>query len=104
MASRKAFLLRIDPELWSALERWASDELRSVNGEIEGLLERAGRDAGRPRAINPRTSLRRPPGPAGVSHHPSGPAGSRGPGDSPNPPDPESSPEDPDDPPEAPAR
>jgi len=38
MASRKAFLLRIDPELWRAIEAWAADELRSVNGQIEYLL------------------------------------------------------------------
>jgi hypothetical protein len=38
---RKAFLLRIDPELWSELESWASDELRSVNGQIEYLLRQA---------------------------------------------------------------
>ena len=41
MAARKAFLLRIDPELWNALEQWASDELRSVNGQIEYLLRQA---------------------------------------------------------------
>jgi hypothetical protein len=49
MAPRKAFLLRIAPELWDALERWAVDELRSVNGQIEYLLSRAVRDAGRQR-------------------------------------------------------
>lgn len=38
---RKAFLLRIDPELWSELEGWASDELRSVNGQVEYLLRQA---------------------------------------------------------------
>jgi hypothetical protein len=38
---RKAFLLRIDPELWSDLETWAADELRSVNGQIEYLLRQA---------------------------------------------------------------
>jgi len=38
---RKAFLLRIDPELWSELERWAADELRSVNGQVEYLLRQA---------------------------------------------------------------
>ena len=38
---RKAFLLRIDPELWSELEAWAADELRSVNGQIEYLLRQA---------------------------------------------------------------
>ncbi|HXP60149.1 MAG TPA: DNA-binding protein [Dongiaceae bacterium] len=41
MASRKAFLLRIDPELGTALEAWAKDELRSVNGQIEYLLRQA---------------------------------------------------------------
>jgi hypothetical protein len=38
---RKAFLLRIDPELWSELETWAADELRSVNGQVEYLLRQA---------------------------------------------------------------
>jgi hypothetical protein len=41
MASRKAFLLRIDPELGADLEAWAKDELRSVNGQIEYLLRQA---------------------------------------------------------------
>lgn len=41
MAARKAFLLRIDPELWAELERWAAGELRSVNGQIEFLLREA---------------------------------------------------------------
>jgi hypothetical protein len=49
MARRKAFLLRIDPELWNALEKWAGDELRSVNGQIEYLLSRVVREAGRER-------------------------------------------------------
>jgi hypothetical protein len=38
---RKPFLLRIPPELWSELEKWAADELRSVNGQIEYLLRQA---------------------------------------------------------------
>lgn len=38
---RKSFLLRIDPEIWSELEAWAADELRSVNGQIEYLLRQA---------------------------------------------------------------
>jgi hypothetical protein len=38
---RKSFLLRIDPELWTELETWAQDELRSVNGQIEYLLRQA---------------------------------------------------------------
>lgn len=41
MAERKAFLLRIDGELWNELEAWAADELRSVNGQIEYLLREA---------------------------------------------------------------
>ena len=38
---KKAFLLRISPELWAELNRWAGDELRSVNGQIEYVLRRA---------------------------------------------------------------
>jgi hypothetical protein len=38
---RKAFLLRIDPQLWQDLEAWAADELRSVNGQIEYILKQA---------------------------------------------------------------
>jgi len=41
MGSRKPFLLRIDPALWSDLERWAQEELRSVNGQIEYILKQA---------------------------------------------------------------
>ena len=38
---RKAFLLRLPPDLWKEIERWAGDELRSVNGQIEYLLRQA---------------------------------------------------------------
>ena len=41
MAERKAFLLRIDPELWAEMERLAQAELRSVNGQVEFLLREA---------------------------------------------------------------
>jgi len=41
MAQRKKFLLRIDPALWEELNRWASAELRSVNGQIEFILKQA---------------------------------------------------------------
>ena len=41
MAPRKQFLLRIDPELWREVEKWAADELRSVNAQIEYLLREA---------------------------------------------------------------
>ena len=38
---RKAFLLRLSPELWKELERWAADDLRSINAQIEFLLRQA---------------------------------------------------------------
>jgi hypothetical protein len=41
VAEKKAFLLRISPELWADLSGWAADELRSVNGHIEYLLRQA---------------------------------------------------------------
>lgn len=47
MAERKAFLLRMDPRVHAALEKWASDELRSLNAQIEFLLTEALREAGR---------------------------------------------------------
>ena len=47
MADRKTFLVRIDPALQEALQRWADADLRSLNAQIEFLLRRALRDAGR---------------------------------------------------------
>lgn len=47
MADRKSFLLRIDPDLLEKVQRWANDDLRSLNGQIEFLLRRALRDTGR---------------------------------------------------------
>lgn len=47
MAERKPFLLRLDPLLHEALQRWADDELRSVNAQIEFLLRQAAAKAGR---------------------------------------------------------
>ena len=44
MAVRKRFLLRIPDPLWDDLQRWAADELRSVNAQIEFLLQRAVRE------------------------------------------------------------
>ena len=49
MAQRKPFLLRIPPELYTALEKWAADELRSVNAQIEYVLTEAVKAAGRER-------------------------------------------------------
>ncbi len=38
MAKKKAFALRLDPELMSAVEKWASDEFRSTNGQLEWII------------------------------------------------------------------
>jgi hypothetical protein len=47
MAERKSFLLRVDPDLLDKVQRWANDDLRSLNGQIEFLLRRALRESGR---------------------------------------------------------
>ena len=47
MADRKPFLLRIDPTVLEAVQRWANDDLRSLNAQIEFLLRRAAQQAGR---------------------------------------------------------
>ena len=47
MPDRKAFLLRIDPAVLEAIQRWANDYLRSLNGQIEFVLRRALEAAGR---------------------------------------------------------
>ena len=47
MADRKPFLLRIDREVLEAVQRWADDDLRSLNGQIEFLLRRALKEVGR---------------------------------------------------------
>ena len=47
MAERKAFLLRIDPAVLAAVQRWADDDLRSLNGEIEFLLRKVLTEHGR---------------------------------------------------------
>ena len=44
---RQSFLFRADPKLMEALRRWADDDLRSVNGQLEFILRKALRDAGR---------------------------------------------------------
>jgi hypothetical protein len=47
MAERKSFLLRVDQDLLLHLQRWADDDLRSLNGQIEFLLRKTLRDSGR---------------------------------------------------------
>jgi hypothetical protein len=59
---RKQILLRIDPAVHDALARWAADELRSVNAQVEMLVRNALKDAGRmPRNAGPIPPRGRPP-------------------------------------------
>lgn len=58
MAERKSFLMRVDPALWRELERWAADDLRSINGQIEFIL----RDALRRRGVRLGEDARPPSG------------------------------------------
>ncbi len=47
MAKKKPFVLRIDPEVLKAVEKWAADEFRSTNGQLEYIINKALREAGR---------------------------------------------------------
>ena len=47
MAEKKSFVLRIDPEKLKAVEKWAADEFRSTNGQLEWLIDQALKKAGR---------------------------------------------------------
>lgn len=47
MADKKTFVLRLEPEMYKALEKWAADEFRSVNGQIEWLISQQLKEAGR---------------------------------------------------------
>jgi hypothetical protein len=60
VAERKSVLLRLDPSVHDALARWASDELRSTNSQIEFLLRRALTDAGRDPSPRPMAKRGRP--------------------------------------------
>ncbi len=56
MAEKKKFLLRIDNKIYAALEKWAADDLRSINSQIEFLLKEEIKKAGRfPQVENPLT-------------------------------------------------
>jgi len=59
VSDRKPFLLRIDREVIDALQRWADDDLRSLNGQIEFLLRKALRDAQREGGEGERTARKR---------------------------------------------
>jgi hypothetical protein len=60
VTERKSVLLRLDPSVHDALARWAGDELRSTNAQIEFLLRRALTDAGRSPSANPIRKRGRP--------------------------------------------
>ena len=47
MAQKKPFALRLDPEILKAVEKWAADDFRSTNGQLEWIISKALRDAGR---------------------------------------------------------
>jgi hypothetical protein len=47
MAKKKPFVLRIDPEILAAVEKWAADEFRSTNGQLEWMISKALKEAGR---------------------------------------------------------
>ena len=64
MAERKPFLLRLDPAIFAALQRWADDDLRSLNAQVEFLLRDALRRTGRIPA-----ALGSTPGPADSGPH-----------------------------------
>jgi len=55
MAKKKAFVLRIDEETYRALERWAADEFRSVNGQLEYIIHQALKKSGRLKKSKNRT-------------------------------------------------
>jgi hypothetical protein len=56
LAERKAFLLRIDPVVLAAVQRWANDDLRSLNAQIEFLLRRALMAEGRAKELRAKTA------------------------------------------------
>ena len=47
MSKKKSFVLRIDPDKMEALEKWAADEFRSTNGQLEWIIDQALKKAGR---------------------------------------------------------
>jgi hypothetical protein len=61
MSERKPFLLRIDPQILEAVQRWANDDLRSLNAQIEYLLRKALKDAKRAKVV-PDTKADQPEG------------------------------------------
>lgn len=52
MSGKKPFVLRIDPDKLKAIEKWAADEFRSTNGQLEFIIDQALRKSGRWKSVN----------------------------------------------------
>lgn len=52
MAKKKAFVLRLNQQMYDSLEKWAADEFRSINGQMEWILQNALKNAGRNKKNN----------------------------------------------------
>lgn len=65
MAKRDSFLIRLSPATLDALRRWSDDEFRSINSQIEMILQKALRDSGRlnkeTQAVNPQVPMEQNP-------------------------------------------
>ena len=51
MPKKKAFALRVSPEMMAAVEKWAADDFRSTNGQIEWIIDQALQKAGRKKKL-----------------------------------------------------
>lgn len=58
--NKKSFVLRIDTEMYKALEKWASDEFRSVNGQIEWILSQKLKEVGRTKDVPAKSKNNKP--------------------------------------------
>ena len=54
MSDKKTFVLRLNPEVYNSLEKWAAQEYRSVNGQLEWIIEKALKDAKRNPSVQPK--------------------------------------------------
>ena len=54
MGAKKTFVLRLDEEVYKALEKWSADDFRSVNGQLEYIIDKALKDAGRKKITTPK--------------------------------------------------
>jgi len=55
MSKKKSFALRVDPEVFKAIEKWADDEFRSVNGQLEWIIQKSLKDAKRLKKDEPKS-------------------------------------------------